>query len=58
MVMQNTGSNKEKPETVSNITIHNISEKIESYTVLEVTDDEGEICLLINIKYTVRVVDT
>ena len=31
---------------------------IESYTILEVTDDEGEIHLLINIKYTLIVADT
>ena len=32
-----------------------MTEKIESYTILEVTDDEVEINLLINIKYTVIV---
>ena len=32
-----------------------MTERIESYTILEVTDDEVEINLLINIKYTVIV---
>ena len=31
---------------------------IDYYTVLQVTDDEGEIQLLINIRYTVIVSDT
>ena len=42
-----------KIEAVTNINIHKITERIESYTILEVTDDEGSIDLLINIKYTV-----
>ena len=37
---------------VTNITIHKITERIESYTVLEVTDDKGKIHLLINLKCT------
>ena len=54
LVMQNIGYNQAK-KTVSNITSHKLTEIISSYTVLEVTDDEGEIHLLINIKYTVIV---
>ena len=57
MVIQNTGSNQEKRETVTNITIQKITESIYYYIVLEVTDDEGEINLLINIRYTVVVAE-
>ena len=34
-----------------------MNETIESNTILEVTDDKGEINLLINLKYTVIVAD-
>ena len=37
--------------------IHKATERIESYKILEVTDDEGAIHLLINIKYTVIAAD-
>ena len=47
-----------KIKTIANITIHKITERIESYTVLEATNDEGAIHLLINLKYTVMVEDT
>ena len=57
MVMQNTVSNK-KTESITNIIIQKITERIESYKILEVNDDEGAIQLLINIKYTVIVADT
>ena len=43
---------------VTNITFHKITENIESYKSLEVTDDEGAIHLLIGIIYTVIVLDT
>ena len=46
-----------KTENSTNITIHNITERIESHKILEVTDDEGEIHLLINIKYKLIVVE-
>ena len=38
--------------------MNKMNEKIESNTILEVTDDEGSIQLLINIKYIVIVADT
>ena len=57
LVIQNTEYNQEKKEAVTNITIHKIIEIIESHTVLEVTNDRGEIHLLINLKYTVMVAD-
>ena len=47
-----------KTENVTNITIHNITESIESNKMLEVTDDEGEIQLLIGLKCTLIVTDT
>ena len=47
--MKNTGSKKAKQETVANITIRKITERIESYTIMEVTYAEGVIHLLINI---------
>ena len=56
MVIQNTEFNQAK-ETVTNITIRKLNESIYSYTVLEVAGDEGAIHLLINIRYTVIVVD-
>ena len=56
-LVQNIGYTQAK-KTVSNITSHKLTEIISSCTVLEVTDDEGEIHLLINIKYTVIVAGT
>ena len=47
-----------KTETVTNITFHKITEKIESCKVLEVTDDEGVIQLLTGLKHTVVVAHT
>ena len=47
-----------KPKTFKNITIKIFTERIESYTILEVTDIEGAINLLINIKYIVIAADT
>ena len=44
-------------EIVTNITIPKITEGIEYYNILELTDDEGSIHLIINIRYTVIVVD-
>ena len=46
-----------KTETVTNITIPKITERIESYTILEVIDDEGLIHLLVNLKYKVIAAD-
>ena len=46
-----------RAETVTNITIHKNTERIESYKILEVTDEEGETHLLINIKCTGIVTD-
>ena len=43
---------------VTNITFQKITERIESCKMLEVNDDEGEIHLLVGIKYTVIVADT
>ena len=50
-MIQNAG----KIETSKNIIIHKITERIEYYKILKITDDEGEIYLLKNIKYTVIV---
>ena len=47
-----------KTETLTNITFHEINERIEYFEMLEVTDDEGEMHLLIGLKYTVIVSDT
>ena len=47
-----------KRETITKSTIHKITWNIESYTILEVTNDEGAINLLINIKYTVISAET
>ena len=44
-----------KPKTFKNITIKKFTERIDSYKVLEVTDDEGAIHLLIGLKFTVIV---
>ena len=41
-----------KTEMATNITINKMSENIESNTILEFTDAEGEIHQLINIKYS------
>ena len=46
-----------KTDTTTNINITKISVRIESTTILEVTDDKGVINLLINIKCIVIVVD-
>ena len=43
---------------VTNITFHKITERIEPCKILEVTNDEGEIHLLIGLKYTLIVSDT
>ena len=45
-----------KRETTTNITIHKMTEIIESNNILEDTDDEGEIHVLLYFKYTVMVV--
>ena len=50
--------NSSKTETVTNITIHKINERIEYYRFMEITDYEGVIQVLINIRYTVIVKDT
>ena len=47
-----------KTETATNITIHKMTEMIESNAILEVTDDEGAINLLISLKCTVIVAET
>ena len=47
-----------KTETVTNITLHKITERIESCKILEFTDDEGSIHWLIGLKCTVIVADT
>ena len=41
-----------KTEMATNITINKMTENIESNTILEFTDAEGEIHQLINIKYS------
>ena len=41
-----------KTEMATNITINRMTENIESNTILEFTDAEGEIHQLINIKYS------
>ena len=51
-MIQNIGYNKAKTETVTNITFHKITERIESCKILDVTDDETAIHLLMGIKYT------
>ena len=43
---------------VTNITFHKITESIYSCKILEVTDDDGAIHLLIGLKYTVIMADT
>ena len=43
---------------VTNTTFKKIPVRIYSYTILEFTDDEGEVHSLIGIKYTVIVADT
>ena len=55
--MQNTGYNQAKKNCI-NITIHKITERIESNTILEDADDEGSIKLLISIKYKMIVEET
>ena len=47
-----------KTETVTIITFHKITERIESCNLLEVTDDEVAIHLLVDLKYTVIVAYT
>ena len=42
-------------ETVTNITFHKITERIESCKNLDITDDEVAIHLLVGLKYTVIV---
>ena len=44
-----------KIEITTKMEIHKMNERIDSGIILEVTDDEGEIYLLINIKCTVTV---
>ena len=46
-----------KTETATNITIHKMAESIESNTILENTDDEGVIQVLLNLRYIVIVVE-
>ena len=45
-----------KTETATNITIKKMTESLDYNTILEVTDDEGEIHLLQNLKYILIVV--
>ena len=47
LVIQNRGLNQANTETVTNTTIYKITEIIESYTILEVSYDEGAFELLI-----------
>ena len=43
---------------VTHINLKKITERVESYKIMEVTDYEGEIHLIIGIKYKVIVADT
>ena len=57
-MIQNKVSNQAKRKLSQIPTAKKITERIYSYTLLEVTDYEVEIHLLINLKHTVIVADT
>ena len=50
-VLQNKVSTESKTETAENITIYKMTERLEPNNILDVTDDEGAIHLLLNLKY-------
>ena len=55
---QNTGSTQARTKLPQILPLIKITENVESNTILEVTDDNGVIQIMINIKCIVKVVDT
>ena len=57
LLRKNTGYNQAKQKLPKISRFTKMTEIVDYNTIVWVTDDEGEICLLVNLKYTVKVAD-